>query len=342
MPEGPIFVGRQEELKELHAAIADPKGKLVLVVGREGSGKSALLRALHGQLIKDERRFSLPYRVNANDTSESSFYRLMGDLFNTRNLTKGHWVQGAPYQPERWKALLKLLPKVGDAAASLAPDDRRPRREQFLDYLRATAGRLLEWQRLVLIFDPGEKLNDSMEPDLISIASSLPDCVTIIFEQRPDDCLAHSVGIRRAGAQRAPARGLNPLSERDHTDLVHATWKATPAWSAYGDGTRDELARVLWNKYRGWALPLDMALRWLKTAATTADELLLAARDMPEDVQALLRSTTIAPCNRERPAACLLHGLAILARPTSTGRLATLWEGAASAQSLLAVGANRR
>jgi energy-coupling factor transporter ATP-binding protein EcfA2 len=202
MPPTELFIGRAKELQELHAALDTPEGQVLLVVGREGSGKSALLRAFHRELIRDERRFSLHYRINLNDSAESTFLRLNGDLFSIPRLTKRRWVFGAPYQPERLKALLKLLPHVGDSAASLAPDDRRPARDRFLDFLHATAGNLQDWQRLVLIFDPGEGVNASLEPDWVSIAPEIPARVTIIFEQRPADRLARSVGLRRARVRR--------------------------------------------------------------------------------------------------------------------------------------------
>jgi len=44
MPDQPpIFVGRKPELPALKQAIADPKGKLILLVGEQGRGKTALL-----------------------------------------------------------------------------------------------------------------------------------------------------------------------------------------------------------------------------------------------------------------------------------------------------------
>ena len=55
--EHPLFVGREQELAALNQAIARPEGQLILAVGGEGRGKTALLEELNRQLADDPSRF---------------------------------------------------------------------------------------------------------------------------------------------------------------------------------------------------------------------------------------------------------------------------------------------
>ena len=319
-----LFVGREQELAALKEAIARPEGQILLAVGGVGFGKTSLLEQLNIQLADDERYFGLLYRLNRNDTSEAFLFRLMGDLLNIENLTRRRIVLNAPRQVERWQTLAKLIPGVGEGISELLPDDRRPIRDRFLEFLHAAAGQLKDRQRLALIFDPDEHLDDSVEADWGSLARDLPARTTIIFAQRLDDCLAQSAGLRRAPNVFRIPDGLHHLSREESDGLVASRWGEREAWQALGDSARAELAGELWRKYEGYALPLTMALRDLPEKPGSFDELIATARALPADYEALLRKQYSEAVKTGQEAARVLHGLAILEVPATCDRLAAL------------------
>ena len=326
MPDqGRLFVGREQELAALKDAIARPEGQLILVVGGIGFGKTALLEELNAQLAEDERYFGLLYRLNRNDTSEAFLSRLMADLLNISGLTQFRLVLNAPRQVGRWKTLAKLIPVVGSTISDLGPQERRPIREQFAEFLHAAAGKLKDSQRLVLIFDPDEYLDESVEADWVSLTRNLPAQTTIVFAQRLDDCLARSEGLRRAADVSRIPDGLTHLSREESDDLVATRWEEHSAWKQLGDSARDALQQELWSKYEGYALPLTMALRDLPHEPASADQLLEASRALPSDYAAMLRDRYDDAVQTGEDATRVLHGLAVLEVPATCDRLAALY-----------------
>ena len=334
-----VFVGREEELAALKQAITRPEGQLVLVVGGTGFGKTALLEKLNEDLAEVERHFCLLYRLNRNDTSEAFLYRLMGDLLNVEDLTRRRLVLHAPGQVERWKTLAKLIPGVGEGIADLIPEERRPIRERFVEFLHAAAGKLEDWQRLVLVFDPDEYLDESVEADLVSLMRDLPDRTTIIFAQRLDDCLARSEGLRRcSNVCRVPDGDLKHLNRDESDDLVARRWSERIGWTKLGDPVLKALRDELWRKYKGYALPLTMALRDLPAKPASADELLDASRALPKDYEGILRKRYDEAVAVGESATRLLHGLAVLEVPAACERVAAMYvEEGCSADSLTSV-----
>lgn len=320
-----LFVGREQELAALKQAIARPKGQLILVVGGVGIGKTALLEELNAHLADNERYFGLLYRLNRNDTSEVFLSRLTGDLLNISGLTEFRLVLNAPRQVERWKTLAKLIPVVGSTISDLGPQERRPIREQFAEFLHAAAGKLKDSQRLVLIFDPDEYLDESVETDWVSLTRDLPAQTTIVFAQRPDDYLARSAGLRRAANVFRIPDGLTHLSREESDDLVATRWEEHSAWKQLRDAARRALQEELWSKYEGYALPLTMALRDLPKEPASVEELLEASRALPRDYAALLRDRYDDAVETGEDATRVLHALAILEVPATCERLAPLY-----------------
>jgi hypothetical protein len=106
-------VGRDEEPHALRGAVADQEGKVVLVIGGEGRGKSALLAELNRQLAQEPFYFPLLYQLNDKDMSDAFLGRLMDDLLNIGGLTKGKLILGVPDQAQRWRELLDTATGFG-------------------------------------------------------------------------------------------------------------------------------------------------------------------------------------------------------------------------------------
>ncbi len=341
---GHSFVGREQEICDLRAAIADPEGKLILLIGREGRGKSALLSQLNRHLAGDRAHFSLLYELNDQDMSDAFLARLMDDLLNIGGLTRGTLVLGAPEQAQRWRELLDtatgfgklpligpLLQPVSSVAGllkQLVHSDKRPIRERFLHFLRSIAARLENERRLVLIFDPDKYLDRSVEADWRTVAQQVPDRVTVVFAQRPDDCLAKSEAFLTCrGVRCVPRDELAYLPRMESDDLVRSHWSDRDEWRSLAPEPPGELLDLLWLKYEGWALPLMMALEDMPQRLKSLPELLAAAERMPPELVRLLGLRFRNAVKVSEDAAKVLRGLATIARPASYGRIADLYGG---------------
>lgn len=119
------FVGRQNELDALLAAIDRTEGQLLLVVGDQGNGKSALLSDLRRRLTRvpyEGRRYAWFSRLASTDTVNEKLFELMDDLLHIDDLTRGRLVLGTPEERERWPKFAE-----GSACNRTSPCNTRPR-----------------------------------------------------------------------------------------------------------------------------------------------------------------------------------------------------------------------
>ena len=344
-----LFVGREKELAALKEAIARPEGKLILVLGEVGVGKSALLEELAVRVDGTDDWVAVPYQLNENDSSESFLPRLMGDLLNVDGVTSGKFLWNAPGQIEKVKGFLSAvaklpsLPGLGEAESLsgliqiLLPDDKRPPREKFVIFLRYAASRLKDGQRLVLIFDPDKYLDKSQEPDWSSLARDIPDRVTVLFAQRPDDVLAESEALLTSPKmQRIPEEPLGHLPREKSDELIAAGWQQKDGWRKLAAKPPADLRQVLWDKYDGWPLPLTMVLDDLPQEPEALEELMAAAQDMPKRLRDLLSLRYGKAAAEGDDAVRLLQGLAVLDRPATAERVAALCGEGCTAAGLTA------
>lgn len=267
------FVGRQDELDALLAAIDRTEGQLVLVVGNQGTGKSTLLSELRGQLacFPDERRRYLWFsRLASTDTVGAKLFELMDDLVRIDDLTRGKLVWGIPEERERWRSLLKAVPAIGQALSTLVRDDHRPVRSRFLETLAIVAGHLRQEQRLVLLFDPEKYLHADYAAEWLNIAQELPERVTAIFAQRPDDVLNASDDLNTlSNVRHIPSRPLGSLSRPESDEFLRRFVNGIPELSHLGTSTKkpelDCLQAVFWERYQGYPLAMRIVADELDT-----------------------------------------------------------------------------
>jgi len=348
MPDPPIFVGRQQELQELQDAIAQSEGQLVLLVGEVGRGKTAILEELHRLCAHDAGRISLLYQLNESDTSELFLLRLMGDLLNIGGITRGKPLWTAPGQVEKLKGFLTAIGKLPslpglEAIETLAEllklllrNDRRPARERFLDFLRYAAHRLQENERLILMLDPDKYLDLSVATDWGTLARDMPARTTMIFAQRPEDCLAKSEVLAISPKTKCiPESPLSHLTRAESERLISRVWHEREGWKRLSETPPPELSDMFWERYQGWALPLSIALQDIEPHPASLDKLLRAAKKMPPGLQKLLRLRYHAAVAEGPNTVKLLQCLAVLGRPVSCARLATLYGTEGSDQAAL-------
>jgi tetratricopeptide (TPR) repeat protein len=302
------FVGREQELADLAAAIASEEGRLILVVGPWQHGKTALLRELHRRNAASMRglrpRFSLLYDLNRNDDSQAFFAALQSDLLKIKGLTWWRLVRGAPGTPDELKALVglpfSLLGRIANAtevaraakelAQSLVAGENRLPRERLLLVLSAVARRLKGHQRLVLMFDPQEYLHESCGPDWVWLAERLPQRVAVIIAQRDDDKIATCDHARvHARIRRVPEDALDVLSRAASDELVeYAASNPISRLEALGEQGLRELQELCWERWRGHPLLLHLVLPGLPATPRDKQVILNAATEMPVQFDALM------------------------------------------------------
>lgn len=151
--------------------------------------------------------------------------------------------------------MLKAVPAIGQALATLVRDDHRPVRSRFLATLAIVAGYLRQEQRLVLLFDPEKYLHADYAAEWLHIAQELSERVTVVFAQRPDDVLNASDDLNTlSNVYHVPSRPLGFLSRSESDEFLRKfvngnhelSYLGTPAkkpeldslQAVFGNGTR--------------------------------------------------------------------------------------------------------
>lgn len=258
------FVGRQNELDALLSAIDRTEGQLLLVVGDPGTGKSALLSELRDRLSRvpyERRRYAWFSRLASTDTVDAKLSDLMDDLVRIDDLTRGKLVWGIPEERERWRSLLKAVPAIGQALSTLVRDDHRSVRSRFLATLAVVAGHLQQEQRLVLLFDPEKYLHADYVAEWLHIAQELPERVTVVFAQRPDDALIVSDDLNLlSNVHHIPSQPLGFLSRPESDEFLRKFVNGNPELSHLGTPAKqaelDSLQAVFWERYQGYPLAM--------------------------------------------------------------------------------------
>lgn len=310
------FVGRQQELEALMAAIDRPQGQVLLIAGNQGTGKTALLSELRKRLARssyERHRFTLFSCVASTDTVNAKLFELMDDLVHIDDLTRGKLVLGIPEERERWRNLLKAVPTIGEALAALVRDDRRPVRSRFIQTLAIVAGHLQSEQRLVLLFDPEKYLLGDYAAEWLNIAQGLPDRVAAVFAQRPDDALMASDDLAvLPNVHRTPARPLGFLGRSESDEFLREFVKANPQLSYLGAPAEEPELRsmqaVFWERYQGYPLAMRIVVDELDADPVNPLETL---RQLPSRLTDLLRRQYDSV--RDKVGADGLHLLKVLA-----------------------------
>ncbi len=344
-PSEAPFVDRETSLAKLHEISRRADGFCFLLVGRQGIGKSRLLRrfaaeASAGPAASAICVFHETYRTGG---SLQEFARLELEIVAHPAV---HALLESQHDPgwapclNRWlrDTVAALDPTAGKALAQL-PVERLIREvvwsrtvldeyeivENFLQTLRYVAKNLAEEQRLVIIMDPGAFLDEgSMDLRkvriLYDVVRNLPSRAILIVALRDTDPAAHETEFLILPNVEL-YREMEPFAVEDIFLLLKAVFGADLSF---------EVAYRVHRRYGGDPFATEMAIRCATREAVPARALVDRSPEKLLELMGVYHDGFAAPLQRR-----LLRALAIPEEPSPLGLVSVLLDGGADREHIL-------
>ncbi len=226
------FVGRQAELSLWSEYLADPQGQAVLVVGAEGTGKTALLDQIALQTWHKTSLRCGYVRFDAcpEDSPESIMRYMLEDAFSLARASAGA-VDNPGLRFWQWDAFFdgigiphRRMEDVHRLVNLLRFDPQRHIGEQFLGRLRKISQWMKPESRAIFLIDHTDFFRDEFVEPWKRIFSNLPQGVKLVFTQMPGDAFLRApdfLTLPQVKTIPSPVQnGLGPLSEKDFDKLL--------------------------------------------------------------------------------------------------------------------------
>ena len=226
------FVGRRKESALWSDYLAGPAGQAVLIVGGEGSGKSAMfdqiiLQAWHETQL---RCGYVRYDVSADDSPESIMRYMMDDAFHAARASAGA-VDNPGLRFWQWDAFFegigiyrRRMDDVHRLINQLRFDPQKHIGEQFLGRLQIISSLMQPESRAIFLIDHSGPICDEFVEQWKRIIKNLPFGVKFVFSQELNDAFLRSSEFRKLPQVKTipspPANGLGPLAKDDFDGLV--------------------------------------------------------------------------------------------------------------------------
>ncbi len=239
------FVGRDDQIKAFRRMLAGPEGRMLIVGGPEGSGKSLLLSRLRAEAEAQGRHFVQLNRLAHLPDADVRLYSILSSMAFAHGESRGG--PGA-------KAL--LVPNGQEFFERVMTGSRRTPREKLLGVFSVASSHLPPEARLVLLLDLGRLEGEEAFP-LEFLARRLPEKIKVI------------VAVPRvpewAGAidQVVAIEALPPLSDGEVAALLKAHCPAL--------AEERGLAGAVVERYGGLALGCDLAVKLMAGGTRLAD-----------------------------------------------------------------------
>jgi len=252
------FVGRKEEIKKFGKFIHSEARRVLLVIGKQGIGKTRLLEQLELECYgyKDLECLVYSYQIKGTDPPEQYLYQIMDEIW----MRKSVFSRIIDKKGEIIKKSVILIPGLGkilkNVTESIFRDPRRPVTDRFKIFLQEiTEGFKKKNQRFVFFIDPLDELTRVVHRDAWrAITQNLPYQVKIIIAQRDKDVLASCIEL--ADNEDVECWTIDCLSDKETKDLV----KDELAYTKPTKEFIDEFA----NRYKGYPLFIDGAVKLLR------------------------------------------------------------------------------
>lgn len=326
MSEQKQFVGRKKELDEFQGFLAGerdgPSGKgasVLLVVGDRGMGKTALLQAM-AQEAADQDHFVIVGEIDVRQSEFSEqIYPLIAMLVAEKKLRPGagrFWLKlglaglgtalGLPFLSELGGILKDVRDNhqaTGSSLNTLA--------EIFHSSLSKVNGKLKDPQKLVVILDPEKESPPDIIPLLRNLNKiSLPSKVRFVIAQRHKDAIITAMDEGELHHICADPMLLKKMKEDDSLRFIEAYDTK--------EKTTETTKNVLWERYGGWALLMELALDEIRKTKEDVNEQFI--KSLPADIGEFWEKRYQAI--REKESRILVQTVCLLPHPYPRNRLA--------------------
>jgi len=226
------FVGRRAELALWTEYLANPQGQAVLIVGAEGTGKSALIDQIVLQTWYDPkfRCGYVQYDVGSDSSPESIMRYMLEDAFYSARAAAGA-VDMPGLRFWQWDTLFdgigigrRQMEEINHLVDFLRFDPQKNIAEQFLGRLQKITSSMAPEGRVLFLVDYWEKIPDEFVTPWIPVIKNLPQGAKFVFSQRINDAfLRNSELMSLPQVKTIPAsaeNGLGPLAFEDFDGLL--------------------------------------------------------------------------------------------------------------------------
>jgi tetratricopeptide (TPR) repeat protein len=273
--DGKSFVGRMEYLeafdKFVNASVFDLKGQVMLVVGEEGMGKTALLQAMAKRAGEQNHIVALTEVDKRDPEFAEQIYPLIAQIDAEQKLklgSKSDWLKTgligfstvvgvtltgpAGAMAGGVAALGGLLSEIRDRhkAGGLSPQTLA---EIFHEALSSRDKKMDSDERIVIFLDPEKESPTGIVPLLRRIgAKVIPSRVRFILAQRPKDDVIQAYEKRELRDICLEPMRLKKLPEEEEIKFIKAHDKA--------ERFSVEVIAAIRARFGGWPLLLELAI----------------------------------------------------------------------------------
>jgi tetratricopeptide (TPR) repeat protein/energy-coupling factor transporter ATP-binding protein EcfA2 len=211
MPIEDMLLGRDEELAAFRQALDDPSGKVVLVMGHQGMGKTQLLNHMAKAVDAQPDCASLYYVITDDQSNDTIFAKILTDIENAASARASFLdFRG---RGNKVLTLANSMLGIGNLIAALIKRPGMDTRDKLMKALDLLSERLSAGARFVIFLDPYSYPSPLSAGSLGLLARSLPQRIMLVCAQRPEDTLCTDSKFRALPSLvMIPKRALGALA----------------------------------------------------------------------------------------------------------------------------------
>ena len=231
------FVGRRAEQALWSEYLADPQGNVVLIVGDEGTGKSALVDQIILQAWHEANLYCgyVRYDADSMDTPESLMRYMLEEAFHSARASAGA-IDAPGLRFWQWDAFFdgikirrRRMKEIHHLVHFLRFDPQKNIAEQFIGRLQKIVSLMPSKSRAIFLIDYNGAIPDEFVLPWMQVAKNLPPQVKFVFSQEPDNAFlrnAEFMSLPQVKTIPCPVdngsgkKGLRPLTDEDFDDLL--------------------------------------------------------------------------------------------------------------------------
>lgn len=261
------FIGRDRELEQIYQFCNSEKGKLLLVAGESGIGKTTLIKEFANKA--SETHWAFCFSTEPGETENNYLYQWLIDIQTGDGFFKGQYA---------WKRIVEKEPKIIDFVRLSLATVRLAMKIRFLELLKRLSSLRSNKETLIIIIDPVRNLDDRGVLDTIGfMVDKIPSRVKIILTWRHDS-ICHTDGWLAAKGD-ISTLFLSRFSEDESRRML------------YESGLLDKIEETLIQKViarsQGNPLYLEGAIGLLRRGIKDQGKIISAVDNLPHSLHGL-------------------------------------------------------